>query len=64
MCLEWSINLFKIVGDVVISIKELAELIIRLTGSRSEIVHLPTLISFVFVIFLNVFSEISENASK
>lgn len=36
-------DVINIGGDVVISIKELAELIIQLTGSRSEIVHLPPL---------------------
>jgi UDP-glucose 4-epimerase len=36
-------DVINIGGDVVISIKELAELIIKLTNSQSEIVHLPPL---------------------
>ncbi len=36
-------DVINIGGDVVISVKEIAELIIRLTGSSSDIVHLPPL---------------------
>lgn len=36
-------DVINIGGDVVISVKEIAEIIIRLTGSSSDIVHLPPL---------------------
>jgi UDP-glucuronate decarboxylase len=36
-------EVFNIGSDIIISIKELAEVVIKLTGSNSKIVHLPAL---------------------
>jgi UDP-glucose 4-epimerase len=36
-------EVFNIGSDIIITIKELAETIIRLTSSKSKIVHLPAL---------------------